>query len=435
MEYFKRLMHRRSMVRTMKEFIRCVYCHQWSSPLRMLTCTHNICMGCILSRASSYRPGDTISCPRCYDDFEIPDSGFCSIKLNDFAGKLAWAHVVEYGRRRRPPCDICLAEKRKKEEPPPPPKLGLLALGPAPGGNEKTGPVLAQGADGDEKTGPVLAQGADGDEKTGSLLTPGPDKKAGTNFTPKWKLAIEALLRDPKINLADYYCVRCETNLCTGCAERHFQQAKNDKRWKHHLHKYGNVPDMAKWLASARDVCNAHSEMDAEFFCTPCLLACCAICSTGEHSSHSCDMIEPKADDFRQQIMDTVELMGDLFKAIAIYMEKMDPFVEDPNSLIMRRAEMRPIHLETAVGSVAFGLLEARGHLEKAKRSLETLSSFSLSLAEVGSPADVANFAHTIQELLDRLMEITTGEQLHEVYDVAVMAYIDVLPQPTSSCK
>jgi cell division septum initiation protein DivIVA len=55
---------------------------------RILPCVHTFCLACIIGFSAGRRPGQTVACPLCRNEFEIPDSGVGGLPKNIYVAQL-----------------------------------------------------------------------------------------------------------------------------------------------------------------------------------------------------------------------------------------------------------------------------------------------------------------------------------------------------------
>ena len=367
-DVMKHKMFRRSQIHAINDFVICLHCKQWSVPLRTLACWHNVCQTCILRYYNHFDPGEKIFCKKCDNESYIPVGGLIALKVNKFVVKLATACSYETFRKDVPLCQPCSdAQNRVKFKP------------------------------------------------------------VCTMMTSSSSISSS----ESEIRVATALCVRCALHMCAECAEVHFKQTEKSA-WPHHLHVLGSIPDVAKWLSSTREICCSFPRRDVEAYCDDCRTSCCTVCLSQLHRLHKAYMLGgPGTRKGRDAILSAVERMHELLRWIDdVISEELERYAREPRMWIERRAWLHADDLDDAVAGVVLAENMTRAYLEQMEVLLQRFSSYSLSIVDVGSPADVADFADRCIRATKDMAELVSVEALTGRFRDGLIASFEITDQP-----
>ena len=101
--------------KSVKDVTECPICTEMFCNPKMLPCFHTFCLRCIEQYGKDKRCGDTMSCPMCRKEFQVPVGGFTKLGVNFFLEQLIAALSASgMGTREVVDCDVCLVGKQCK---------------------------------------------------------------------------------------------------------------------------------------------------------------------------------------------------------------------------------------------------------------------------------------------------------------------------------
>ena len=89
------------VLREVEDITECPICTDMFCNPKMLPCWHMFCLKCIKRYGEDEKEGDTMPCPMCRREFNVPTGGFSELKTNVFIDKLISVHSVSSANAKK----------------------------------------------------------------------------------------------------------------------------------------------------------------------------------------------------------------------------------------------------------------------------------------------------------------------------------------------
>ena len=74
------------LISYLRDCLGCPFCTEVLSDPRMLPCEHVFCLRCLMRTGQGKLPGESMPCPRCREEFKLPDVGIEGIPKKTVRG-------------------------------------------------------------------------------------------------------------------------------------------------------------------------------------------------------------------------------------------------------------------------------------------------------------------------------------------------------------